>query len=347
MLRAKHGVDAGAFPELGEDSGECTVMLSNPMRITLMSSNGAEEVPQEQKRETAFQYLESIGLVRKVEGKSRTRYALSQAGLSFLEKYPGIELKLLEKKGLATSLHGHDVQMFLEWPSVRSQVSNPHVTILIPTKNEADTIGEVIARLPSHFSNPAQVLVVDASHDATPWIAMMDGARVIRQYGRGKGNAVRQILPAIESNVVLLMDGDGSMRPDEIPTYVQAIDSGADIVKGSRFIRRGGSLDMSFTRRIGNLLFVLLVNLLWSTRYTDICYGFMAFKKDALERLAPHLRSDGFEIETEICIKAKKLGLTVCEVPSIELSRKSGNSKLSTIHDGIRILKMIAEELVG
>jgi len=188
---------------------------------------------------------------------------------------------------------------------------------------------------------------VDKSDDATPWIAMMDGARVIRQYGRGKGNALRQILPAIESNMVLLMDGDGSMRPEEIPTYVQAIDSGADIVKGSRFMRHGGSLDMTLPRRIGNLFFVLLVNLLWSTKYTDICYGFIALKKDALKKLAPHLRSDDFEIETEICIKARKLGLSVCEVPSVELSRKSGSSKLSTIHDGIRILKTIMQELIA
>ena len=326
--------------------------LHNPLRITLVSSNGAEEMPQEQTREAAFEYLENVGFIKKVEGRSGTYHKLTQAGLKFLQKYPGIELKLLEEKGLAVFPHGHtargsDLQMFLEWPSVRSQAPNPHVTVLIPTKNEADTIGGVIDRLPRHFSNTPQVLVVDASDDATPWVAMMDGARVIRQYGRGKGNAIRQILPAIESNIVLLMDGDGSMRPEEIPAFVQAIDSGADIVKGSRFMRHGGSLDMSLPRRIGNLFFLLLVNLFWSTKYTDLCYGFMAFRKDALKDLAPHLRSDDFEIETEICIKAKKLGLSVCEVPSFELRRKSGNSNLRTTRDGIRILKTIIREIAS
>jgi glycosyltransferase involved in cell wall biosynthesis len=302
---------------------------------------------QEGQRKATFQYLENIGFVRKVEGESGTYYKLTQAGLRFLEKYPGIELKLLEERGLAPRTAGEsDLQMFIEWPTVGWQVPNPHVTVLIPTRNEADTIGELIDGLPRHFSNPPQVLVVDKSDDATPWVAMMDGARVIRQYGRGKGNALRQILPAIESNIVLLMDGDGSMRPEEIPVFVQAMASGADIVKGSRFMRHGGSLDLSLLRRIGNLFFVLLVNLLWSTKYTDLCYGFMAFKKDALKKMAPHLRSDDFEIETEICIKAKKLGLSVREVPSVELSRKAGSSKLSAIHDGIRILKTIMKELV-
>jgi len=326
--------------------------LPNPLRIILVSSNGIEPMIQEKTRETAFRYLESIGFVKGVEGESGTHYKLTQTGLKFLEKYPGIELKLLEEKGLAGLPHDHtagesDLRMFLEWPNVRWQVPNPHATILIPTRNEADTIGEVIDRVSRHLSNPPQVLVVDASDDATPWVAMMSGARVIRQYGRGKGNALRQILPAIESNIVLLMDGDGSMRPEEIPTFVQAIDSGADIVKGSRFMRHGGSIDMTFPRRIGNLFFVLLVNLLWSTKYTDLCYGFIAFKKDALKRLVSHLRSDDFEIETEIFIKARKLGLSVCEVPSVELSRKFGSSKLSTIHDGVQILKTIINELIA
>ena len=325
--------------------------LPNPLRITIASGNGAKPMPQGETRERALQYLESIGYVKASQGESGTRYKLTQAGLKFLEKYPGVELSLLEEKGLAVFPHGHtargsDLQMFLEWPSVR-EVLNPHVTVLIPTRNEADTIGEVIDRLPRNLSNPPQVLVVDKSDDATPWVAMMDGARVIRQYGRGKGNALRQILPAIESNIVVLMDGDGSMRPEEIPTFVQAIDSGADIVKGSRFMRHGGSLDITLPRRIGNLFFVLLVNLLWSTKYTDICYGFVAFKKDALKRLAPSLRSDDFEIETEICIKAKKLGLSVYEVPSVELSRKSGSSNLSTIRDGIRILRKIIQEITS
>jgi glycosyltransferase involved in cell wall biosynthesis len=307
---------------------------------------------QDERRETAFRHLENLGFVRKVKAESGAYYKLTQAGLEFLEKYPGIELKLLDEKGLDVVSHDHaalesDFRIFLEWPSVMTQASNPDVTVLIPTRNEVDTISEVISRLPRHFSDPPQVLVVDASHDATPWVAMMDGARVIRQYGRGKGNAIRQILPAIESNTVILMDGDGSMRPEEIPTYVQAMVSGPDIVKGSRFVRHGGSLDMSLPRRIGNLFFVLVVNLLWSTKYTDLCYGFMAFKKDALKKLAPYLRSNDFEIETEICIKARKLGLSVCEVPSFELTRKSGNSKLSAIHDGVRILKTIMQELMG
>jgi len=326
--------------------------LLHPLRITIASGNESKPMLRKQTREAFLQYLESIGFVKEVEGESGTYYKLTQTGLKFLERYPGIELKLLEAKGLAVLPHGDtargsDMQMFLEWPSVGWQPSDPHLTVLIPTRNEADTIGEVVERLPRHLSGPPQVLVVDASDDATPWVAMMDGARVIRQYGRGKGNALRQILPAIESNIVLLMDGDGCMRPEEIPLFVQAMASGADIVKGSRFMRHGASLDLSFIRRIGNLFFVLLVNLLWWTKYTDICYGFVAFKKDALKKLAPHLRSDDFQIETEICIKAKKLGLRVCEVPSVELSRKSGSSKLSTIHDGFRILTTIMRELIA
>jgi len=115
-------------------------------------------------------------------------------------------------------------------------------------------------------------------------------------------------------------------------------------VKGSRFLSFGFSEDMSLIRRIGNLLFVLLVNLFWSANYTDLCYGFGVFRRDALEKLCPCLESTNFEIEAEIFIKAKKLKLNIVEVPSIEYRRKCGKSNLSAFRDGVRILKTIIDE---
>jgi len=89
-----------------------------------------------------------------------------------------------------------------------------------------------------------------------------------------------------------------------------------------------------------------LVNLLFSTEYTDLCYGFMAFRKDALDRLNDTLRCRGFQIETEMCIKAKKLGLRVTEVPSFERKRAHGSSRLCLIRDGFRILSIILTEFL-
>ena len=212
--------------------------------------------------------------------------------------------------------------------------------------NEEKNIARVIREL--KFIGFSNILVIDGnSNDKTVKIARKLGVTVIRQNGKGKGNALRQAFSydGLDGNVVVIMDADGSMNPKEVFSYIEALKYGVDMVKGSRFMPGGRSEDMTFIRRIGNSLFVLMTNLLCSTNYTDLCYGFAAFRRDAIARLYPHLQSKNFEIETEIFIKAKKLGLKAIEVPSIELRRKHGKSNLRVYKDGFRILKTIIHEV--
>jgi glycosyltransferase involved in cell wall biosynthesis len=220
------------------------------------------------------------------------------------------------------------------------------VDVIIPTRNEEENIAVVISQLKDlGFYN---ILVIDAnSKDRTVEIAKRLGAHVVVQEGRGKGAALRQafIHEWVDGDIVVMMDADGSMSPMEIPRFIQALRSGADVVKGSRFLPPGYSEDLSTIRKIGNRILLSLVNILWETSYTDLCYGFGAFTKSALAKLSPHLSSTNFEIEAEICIKAKRLRLKVAEVPSVELRRNGGKSNLSTFGDGFRILKSIVGEL--
>ena len=223
--------------------------------------------------------------------------------------------------------------------------SNLHITVIIPTLNEERNIAEVICTLDQ--LGYEHIMIVDGnSTDRTAKVAEELGVKVIIQNGRGKGAALRQAFNHhdLDGDMIVIMDADRSMNPREVPLFAEALNSGADLVKGSRFLPFAYSEDMNLTRRIGNRFFVLLVNLFWSANYTDLCYGFAAFRRDALKRLYPHLKSKSFEIETEIFIKAKKLGLKVVEVPSIELRRRHGKSNLSTLRDGVRILKTIIDE---
>jgi glycosyltransferase involved in cell wall biosynthesis len=218
--------------------------------------------------------------------------------------------------------------------------------VIIPTLNEEKNIAEVIREL--RRTGFSDILVIDGnSNDRTVPIAKKFGVNVIRQNGKGKGDALRQAFShdGLSGGVVVMMDADGSMNPKEIFSFIEALENGVDLAKGSRFMPGGHSEDMTFIRRVGNSLFVLLTNFLCSTNYTDLCYGFAAFRRDAIERLYPHLQSRNFEIETEIFIKAKKLELKVMEVPSIELRRKHGKSNLSAYKDGFRILKTIVHEV--
>lgn len=228
------------------------------------------------------------------------------------------------------------------------RINNSNVTVVIPTLNEEENIAGVIRELSQIGCR--NILVIDGnSRDRTVEVAKEFGVDVIPQNGRGKGSALRQAFShdRLDGDVVVIMDADGSMNPKEILLFIETLDSGADLVKGSRFLRYGYSEDMSLIRRIGNRFFVLLVNRFWAANYTDLCYGFGAFRKDAIKKLLPHLKSTNFEIETEVFVKAKKLGLKVVEVPSIEFRRRHGKSNLSIFKDGFRILKTIIEEFVN
>jgi len=227
------------------------------------------------------------------------------------------------------------------------KVSNSDVTVIIPTFNEEKSIAEVIREL--NQIGYHNVLVVDGnSKDRTAEIATQYGANVIFQDGKGKGAALRQVFENdyLMGDVVVMMDGDGSMDPKEIPLLIKALALGADLVKGSRFLPDGYSEDMTLIRRAGNRFFVSLVNRFWSAGYTDLCYGFGAFRKSALKKLYPHLKSKNFEIETEIFIKTKKLGLKTVEIPSVELRRRHGKSNLRAIPDGLGILFTIIREFI-
>jgi glycosyltransferase involved in cell wall biosynthesis len=222
---------------------------------------------------------------------------------------------------------------------------NARISVIIPTLDEAENIVEVIYKLKRAGCH--NILVVDGnSHDNTVERARISGAKVILQNGKGKGGALRQAFEngSIDGDMVLILDADGSMDPDEVPLFTEALKPGVDIVKGSRFLPGGQSEDITAMRRVGNKILVGLLNFICLTNYTDLCYGYMIFKRKALTRLSQHLKSQNFEIETEICLKAKELGLNVREIPSTEHPRNYGNSKLSTFKDGFRILMVILRE---
>jgi glycosyltransferase involved in cell wall biosynthesis len=218
------------------------------------------------------------------------------------------------------------------------------ITVIIPTLNEEQNISSIIEEL--HYLGFKNILMIDGnSTDSTVEVARELGVQILQQEKKGKGEALRQAFDyAGLRDWVVMIDADGSMDPREIFHFLEHLKNGTDVVKGSRFMPYGSSEDMTFFRRIGNTFFVYLVNLIWGANYTDLCYGFAAFKKEALRTLQPYLESSNFEIETELFIKAKKLKMNIVEVPSFEFSRRCGESNLHSFRDGLLILKMIISE---
>jgi glycosyltransferase involved in cell wall biosynthesis len=214
----------------------------------------------------------------------------------------------------------------------------------------------VLERLPSRVD---EVILVDGrSTDGTIERAreVRPDIRVVPEERPGKGAAVRTGFAAARGDFIVMIDADGSMDPGEIEHCLDSLEDrraetsaaarAYPIVKGSRFAAGGGTDDMGMTRRLGNRALLGLVNVLYGARFTDLCYGLFAFRRDQLGRL--ELGSDGFEIETEIVVRALLAGITIGEIPSFEAPRRSGESNLRTWRDGQRVLwTLLRQRLVA
>jgi glycosyltransferase involved in cell wall biosynthesis len=226
--------------------------------------------------------------------------------------------------------------------SAGSATGAPSVTVVMPTLNEAENLAHVLTALPE---NLFEVVLVDGlSSDGTVEAArrLRPDIRVVMQERRGKGNALALGFAAARGDIIVMIDADGSTDPREIPAFLEALFAGADFAKGSRFLRGGGSADITRIRRVGNSLLSGSVNFLFGTRYSDLCYGFNAFWRDCLPAL--DVDCDGFEVETLINIRAARAGLRVKEVPSYEHRRLHGVSNLNAVRDGTRVARTIARE---
>ncbi|MDG4767413.1 glycosyltransferase family 2 protein [Solwaraspora sp. WMMD406] len=233
---------------------------------------------------------------------------------------------------------------------------SPAVTVVIPALNEERNLPHVFGRLPADI---AEVILVDGgSVDRTVQVArrLRPDVRVVEQTRTGKGNALACGFAAATGDIVVMIDADGSTDPAEIPDFVAALLAGADFAKGSRFRAGGDSHDITPLRRLGNEGLNGIVNLLFGTRFTDLCYGYNAFWRRVLPALdlpdpgVPALSGgrkhwgDGFEIETLINIRVADQGLRIAEVPSVEHLRIHGESNLDTVRDGTRVLRTILSE---
>ena len=236
----------------------------------------------------------------------------------------------------------------------RRNTAAPTVSIVVPAKNEAANLREVLPRLPEVH----EVILVDGhSVDGSIEVAraILPGIRVVSQTRKGKGNALAAGFLAATGDIIVMFDADGSADPTEIPAFVQALVDGADFAKGSRFAEGGGSEDITGLRSLGNAGLNLVANIAFRTRFSDLCYGYNAFWRDlvpvldlpGLDLPAPDsgmLWGDGFEIETVINCRMAAADVAITEVGSVELSRIHGESNLRTFSDGFRVLRTILAE---
>jgi len=216
---------------------------------------------------------------------------------------------------------------------------NDDVCVLVPTYDEAETIGDVVEGF--RAAGYENVLVVDGgSSDGTRELAAEAGARVRVQSGSGKGQAIREALDYVEAPYVLMADGDLTYRPEEADRMLEPIREGrAEHVIGNRFanIQAGA---MPRLNRLGNRFFNWFFRVVHGEDYVDILSGYRAFTLESIRSL--FLTEDGFGIETEMAVECVKKDVPVAVVPITYQPRPaSSEANLHPLRDGAIIVRTL------
>jgi glycosyltransferase involved in cell wall biosynthesis len=212
------------------------------------------------------------------------------------------------------------------------------ISVIIPTMNEpaiADVLHDVFGALQQYS---VEVIVVDKSKDETAMRAAELGAKVIHQTGTGYGDAYLTGFKHVseDTETVVILDGDYTYDPYDIPKLLQPINDGADVVIGTRFALMDKGA-MSRRNALGNRMLTALLRSLYHVRLTDSQSGMRAIRRSALDRLK--LQSPNMPFASEMIIEAQKENLAITEVP-IRYRTRVGQAKLDPFRDAFSILSI-------
>lgn len=221
--------------------------------------------------------------------------------------------------------------------------SDYSVTVLIPCHNEEQAIVEVVRELQQKLPGCAIVVIDNLSTDSTAQFAESAGAQVISEPRLGKGYAMRRGISSTDSDVYVMLDGDGTYGIENLPAAIEKVaHQGYDMVCGVRETASTGSLfsesdEYRQGHTLGNVLITKVLNLLFEMKLHDSLSGFRVFSRPFAKSFQ-HF-SQGFELEIDFNVHASQLKIAVDEIPVTYKSRQPGSfSKLKTYQDGYRIL---------
>jgi dolichol-phosphate mannosyltransferase len=211
------------------------------------------------------------------------------------------------------------------------------VSVIIPTLNEEGAIGKVLEGIHKTLRQSSltyEILVIDGnSHDSTREIATGNGARVIVEKRRGKGIAMKTGFRIAEGDYVVMLDGDNTYDPNEIPKMLgPLINNEADVVLGKRIQQKDSMTKMN---TFGNRIITHLIKNLYKIPVDDVCTGYWAFSKNVMKSLR-NIEAVGFDLEACMLIKSARSGFVVSEVP-VNYRQREGKAKLRPLQDGLVI----------
>ena len=220
---------------------------------------------------------------------------------------------------------------------------SPQISVIIPCLNEEEAVGKVVDKAfegIGRSGRPGEVVVVDnASTDSSAEVAAARGAIVVSEPRRGYGSAYLAGLEVARGDYLVMGDADDTYPLNELSEFVERLDSGDDLVIGSRFKGTIHGDAMPFLNRfVGNPVLTGMLNVLFGVKVSDAHCGMRAVRREALPVLDLH--STGMEFASEMVFKAYRRGLTVSEVP-IDYYPRVGESKLNRFGDAWRHVRFM------
>ena len=218
-----------------------------------------------------------------------------------------------------------------------------YVSVVLPCLNEeagvTKSVNDAIEGL-ARAGFRGEVIVVDnGSTDDSVGLATAAGARVVHEHRRGTGAATLAGLRAASGDVIVTADADGTYDLENLGSLLEPLQQGADLVVGSRLQGNIAHGSMPVLHRyLGTPLFNVMLRMLTGADISDSQSGFRAFWREPI--LALELRTPGFESVTELLLRASRAGMRIVDVPS-DYRRRMGESKLSTLSDGWKHLRML------
>ena len=216
-----------------------------------------------------------------------------------------------------------------------------NLTLIIPAKNESESLPEVLKELKNFKCNI--IIILEKTDIRTIESIKNFKCKIVFQSGHGYGNALIEGIKNVESEYLCIFNADGSFDPDDLSKMLKLCEDDKDFIFASRYMKKGGSDDDTVLTKMGNFIFSLIGNIFFSLKISDILYTYLLGKTQSFKEL--NLMSNDFCLCVEMPIKAKKLNMKIIDTPSFERKRIAGVKKVNEFRDGLKILIYIMKSL--
>jgi len=216
-----------------------------------------------------------------------------------------------------------------------------NLTLVIPAKNEADSLPKVLDEIKNF--NCKKIVILEENDKETIKSINQYEIKILFQTGKGYGNAIRTGINNVSTDYLCIFNADGSFDPNDLKELLNKCQT-YDFIFASRYLKNGGSKDDTILTKFGNFFFTSLGNIFFSLNLSDILYTYVIGKKNSFKSL--NLKSDDFCLCVEIPINAVRLKHLFTDFPSFERKRIAGKKKVNEFVDGFKILFFMIKKFI-